>query len=55
LKERYTILAVSHSLGQAQRLADNVLVLHAGRLARTSPRLDLHDETTLRMLLTEIL
>lgn len=34
LKKNYTIIAVSHSLSQARRLADRVLVLKEGRIAR---------------------
>jgi phosphate transport system ATP-binding protein len=35
LKDRYTVIAVSHSLNQAHRLADQVLVLNEGRICRT--------------------
>ena len=37
LKEKYTIVAVSHSLSQARRLADVVLVLKEGQVARIFP------------------
>jgi phosphate transport system ATP-binding protein len=37
LKERYTIISVSHSLSQARRLADVVLVMKEGRVARIFP------------------
>ncbi|MDY0340068.1 MAG: ATP-binding cassette domain-containing protein [Coriobacteriia bacterium] len=43
LKERYPILAVSHSLGQASRIADTVCVLSAGRIVRTLERSALQD------------
>lgn len=34
LKPRYTILAVTHSIGQMRRLADRVLVMNQGRLIK---------------------
>lgn len=34
LKAHYTLLVVSHSLGQARRLADRIVVLKQGRLMR---------------------
>jgi phosphate transport system ATP-binding protein len=38
LREKYTIVLVSHSLGQARRLGDRVLVLQDGALARDLTR-----------------
>lgn len=38
LKDRYPILAVSHSLGQTGRIADRVHVLSEGRIVRTLDR-----------------
>ncbi|MBN1673143.1 MAG: phosphate ABC transporter ATP-binding protein [Kiritimatiellae bacterium] len=41
LKARYTILAVSHSLGQTRRLADRVFVLRDGRISGHFDKADL--------------
>ena len=54
LKDQYPILAVSHSLSQARRLGDEVLVMKAGRLARTLKRRDFQDKTMLEELLEEV-
>jgi phosphate transport system ATP-binding protein len=54
LKERYTILAVSHSLSQARRLGDELLVMKEGRLARILSRQDFQDKTMLEELLEEV-
>jgi phosphate transport system ATP-binding protein len=43
LKRRYAIVAVSHSLSQARRLADRVAILREGRLARVLERSQLKD------------
>lgn len=43
LRDTYTIVAVSHSLGQASRLADRVIVLRDGRISEQIGREDLHD------------
>lgn len=54
LRDRYTILAVSHSLGQTRRLADRVAVLRDGRLAEQFDRLQLKDAATFEALLEEM-
>jgi phosphate transport system ATP-binding protein len=54
LKNRYTILAVSHSLSQARRLGDELLVMKEGRLARILSRQDFQDKTMLEELLEEV-
>jgi phosphate transport system ATP-binding protein len=38
LRERYTIVMVSHSLSQARRLADRLLVMRDGALVRSQGR-----------------
>ncbi|MGD9972360.1 MAG: phosphate ABC transporter ATP-binding protein [Desulfatirhabdiaceae bacterium] len=43
LKERYTILAVSHSLSQTRRIADRVCVLRQGQLIQEMDRNDIAD------------
>ena len=45
LKSRYTLLVVSHSLGQAHRLADNVLVLRDGQRVDVLPPGVFQDKT----------
>jgi len=54
LKEQYPILAVSHSLGQARRLGDEILVMKAGRLARILSCQDFQDKAMLEDLLEEV-
>ncbi|MCK4306187.1 MAG: phosphate ABC transporter ATP-binding protein, partial [Candidatus Eisenbacteria sp.] len=44
LRSKYTIVAVSHSLAQAQRLADSVLLIDQGRIARTFDREALYNK-----------
>lgn len=54
LKDRYTIIAVSHSLSQARRLADAALIFKDGSMVqRLSPE-DLQAPDTLQTLLEEI-
>lgn len=43
LKDRYTIVAVSHSLSQARRLADRLWVLRQGRIVEQLERPQLQD------------
>ncbi len=43
LKARYTIVAVSHSLSQARRLADQVGILREGSLVQLFERSQLED------------
>jgi phosphate transport system ATP-binding protein len=54
LKEHYPILAVSHSLSQARRLGDEILVMKAGSLARQLSRQDFQDKAMLEELLEEV-
>jgi len=54
LKERYTIIAVSHSLSQARRLADAALIFRDGSVAERLSREDLQAPDTLQALLEEI-
>jgi phosphate transport system ATP-binding protein len=54
LKDRYTLLAVSHSLSQARRLGDKVLVLNEGRLAGSFEGPELQQGKTFQSLLEEI-
>jgi phosphate transport system ATP-binding protein len=54
LKEKYTIIAVSHSLTQARRLADVVLVLSEGQVKKTISSSQFRDHDILDELLEEI-
>jgi phosphate transport system ATP-binding protein len=54
LKTRYTIIAVSHSLSQAQRLADTVIVLSEGQIARQLSSNEFADQHQTKALLEEI-
>jgi phosphate transport system ATP-binding protein len=54
LKENYTIISVSHSLSQARRLADEVLVLKEGQIARTISSSQFREHEVLDDLLEEI-
>jgi phosphate transport system ATP-binding protein len=54
LKDRYPILAVSHSLSQARRLADQVLVMRDGAIVRTLEREDIAPPDLLARLVEEI-
>lgn len=54
LKDRYTVIAVSHSLNQARRLADQVLVLSEGRICRTLNRGDWRQPEVFSTLVEEI-
>jgi phosphate transport system ATP-binding protein len=54
LKERYTIIAVSHSLSQACRLADAALIFRDVSVAERLSREDLQALDTLQTLLEEI-
>jgi len=54
LKDRYTIIAVSHSLSQARRLADEALVFRDGSVVQRLRREDLQTPDTLQTLLEEI-
>jgi len=54
LKERYTIVAVSHSLGQTARIADHVLVLREGRIGERFDRSHLRDPVLFQRLVEEV-
>lgn len=54
LKERYTVIAVSHSLSQARRLADEALIFRDGSVVQRLSREDLQAPDTLQALLEEI-
>ena len=54
LKERYTIIAVSHSLTQARRLGDEALIFRDGSVVQRLRREDLQTPDTLQTLLEEI-
>jgi phosphate transport system ATP-binding protein len=54
LKERYPVLAVSHSLSQARRLADQILVLKDGAIVRTLEGTDIRQPDLLPRLVEEI-
>jgi phosphate transport system ATP-binding protein len=54
LKEHYTILAVSHSLRQARRIADQVLVFKEGAIVRTLARQEIQQPEIFHHLVEEI-
>jgi phosphate transport system ATP-binding protein len=54
LKERYTIVAVSHGLSQARRLADRVVVLGEGKVLERLDRRELSEPDVLERLLDEV-
>jgi phosphate transport system ATP-binding protein len=54
LKDCYTIIAVSHSLSQARRLADEALIFKDGSVVQQLRREDLQAPGTLQTLLEEI-
>ena len=54
LKERYAVLAVTHSLGQTARLADRGYVLREGRIAEEFDRDRLEDPGRFRRMVEEI-
>ena len=55
LKAQYQIIVVSHSLSQARRLADQLLVLKNGSLMSTrSPAPDFHEPEIWQGLLEEL-
>lgn len=53
LKERYTILAVSHSLSQTRRLADRVCILREGQIVQELNQQHLEDQTVFQRLIEE--
>jgi phosphate transport system ATP-binding protein len=54
LKERYTVLAVSHSLSQARRLADKVYVFREGRIEQEISGQQLRDRDTFIKLVEDV-
>ncbi|MDA3936237.1 MAG: ATP-binding cassette domain-containing protein [Actinomycetota bacterium] len=54
LKERFPILAVSHSLGQTSRIADKAYVLKEGSVVETLDRSALHNAERLQKLAEEL-
>jgi phosphate transport system ATP-binding protein len=54
LKERYPVLAVSHSLGQTSRIADRAYVLNNGSIVQTLDRSALHEPELLQQLAEEL-
>ena len=54
LKDRYTIIAVSHSLSQARRLADAALIFREGSVVQHLNREELQAPDTLQTLLEEV-
>jgi phosphate transport system ATP-binding protein len=54
LKQKYTVVAVSHSLSQARRLADEVLVLKGGEIARTLSPSEFSDRNVVEDILNEV-
>jgi phosphate transport system ATP-binding protein len=54
LRASYTIVAVSHSLTQTRRLADRVVVLSDGHVAKCFRREELRDPGTFQQLLEEV-
>jgi phosphate transport system ATP-binding protein len=53
LKERYTILAVSHSLSQMRRMADRVCILREGQIVQELNQQHLEDQTVFQRLIEE--
>ena len=54
LKERYTIVAVSHSLSQTRRLADKVCVLREGRIEQEMSRQHMQDRETFERFVEDV-
>jgi len=54
LKDRYTVVAVSHSLSQARRLADRLVVLREGRIVQQMNRQHLQDATIFQTLIDRV-
>ncbi|GAB6058506.1 phosphate ABC transporter ATP-binding protein [Desulfonatronum parangueonense] len=54
LKNRYAILAVTHSMGQMHRLADRAVVLREGRLVSELSRDELDDHEVCRQAMEEM-
>jgi phosphate transport system ATP-binding protein len=54
MKERYTLIVVSHSLGQARRLADTLYVLRNGAPARRMDPDDMADNEAFRRMVETV-
>ncbi len=54
LKRDYTIISVSHSIGQARRIADNVLVMKEGSIIKVLAASQFQEKGTLEDLLNEV-
>jgi phosphate transport system ATP-binding protein len=54
LRDAYTIVAVSHSLGQTRRLADHVVVLNDGAVAKRLTQENLRAPDTFQRLLEDV-
>lgn len=54
LKQRYPVLAVSHSLGQTSRIADRAYVMNGGSIVKTLDSGALHDPELLHTLAEEL-
>ncbi|MCE5242127.1 MAG: ATP-binding cassette domain-containing protein [Syntrophobacteraceae bacterium] len=54
LKQQYCVVAVSHSLGQARRLADRLFVLREGRIVQEMEKRSLRDAGVYERLMEEI-
>jgi ABC-type multidrug transport system ATPase subunit len=54
LRDRHTILAVSHQLGQTRRLIDRVVILSEGQVAGRLGRKELRDAGTFQTLLEDL-
>ena len=55
LKSRYTLVVVSHSLGQAHRLAEQVFVLHDGHQIEALPQSTFRDRDLLLATMDELI
>lgn len=54
LKDKYSIVAVSHSLGQTGRLADRCIVIKDGRVAQAFDRTQIHETKLFQRLVDDI-
>ncbi len=54
LKNRYTLVAVSHSLSQARRLGDRIAVLKAGAIVRVLEQAEFKDHAVFHRVVEEI-
>lgn len=54
LKQKYAVVAVSHSLSQARRLADQIIVLREGSVVQSLNARDIERSSTFQSLIEEI-